>query len=291
MNPFFKRYQELGETPTEIELKPTIRVNTLKMSNEDVFTRLRARRVDLKHIKTLKHAYTVNESDFSLGASIEYLLGYISLQEHAAQYAVEVLDPKPNELILDMCAAPGNKTTQIAEYMKNTGTLIALEPFGRRVKVLHNFLERTGTTNTTVYNIDGRQADELFMKFDRVLVDAPCSGNFAIDDTWLEKRDLEGVEANARLQKQLLVSAVDVTKEGGILVYSTCSLEPEENELMLDWLLKEFPHLKILEIDTPGDEGLTNVFGNKLNDQIKNARRFWPWKTNTQGFFIAKIQC
>ncbi|MFQ5620244.1 MAG: NOL1/NOP2/sun family putative RNA methylase [Candidatus Nanoarchaeia archaeon] len=284
------RYKELGEIPKEIDLKPTLRVNTLKLSNEELVKKLKLRKVKLKKILELKNGYTIINTPFSLGASLEYLMGYCSLQEQAAQYAVEILNPTPKDIVLDMCAAPGGKTTQIAQWMNNQGTIIALDPIRRRLKVLHNHLERCAVTNTTCYNIDGRQIDELNIQFDKILVDAPCSGNFITDKDWLKKRDLEGIKARARLQKQLLVSAINVLKPGGTIVYSTCSLEPEENELVLDWILKEFPEIKLQKISTPGDPGLTEVFGTKLNAQIKNARRFWPWKTNTQGFFVAKLK-
>ena len=290
MNEFFQRYEQLGEEPKYIEIKPTLRVNTLMISNEDLSKTLKDRRVMLKKVPDLTNAYTIVNSPFSIGASVEYLLGYCSLQEQAAQFAVEVLAPEPTDIVLDMCAAPGGKTTQIAQWMDNKGTIVAIEPQKKRLKSLHNQLERCGVTNTVCYNIDGRQIDELPLRFDKILVDAPCSGNFITDARWLEKRDLEGVRAKARMQKQLIVSAIEVLKPGGILVYSTCSLEPEENELIIDWLLEEFPEMKMQELKIPGSRGLTKVFDLKLNSEVNKARRFWPWKTNTQGFFIAKLK-
>ncbi len=288
---FFKRYRELGESPrTEIEVRQAIRVNTLKITQDTLQEILVKKGVKLESIPSLPNGLRVLESAFSLGASLEYLLGYFYIQEESAQYPAQALNPRPGDVVLDMCAAPGGKTTQLAQLMQNQGTLIALEPINRRLKVILNHLERCGVTNTAVFNKDGRQADELFMAFDKILLDAPCSGNFVVDENWLNKRDFAGVETNARLQKQLIRTAISVLKDGGELVYSTCSLEPEENELMLDWMLQEFPDIKLQDIDIPGDPGLTTVFNKQLNPEIKKARRFWPWKTNTQGFFVAKVK-
>lgn len=287
---FFDRYKELGEVPGEVELKQSIRLNTLKGEHKKILSYLKERKVLVEKIPSLRDGFHVLSSEFSIGASIEYLMGYLSMQEEAAQYPVEVLDPKPGESVLDMCAAPGGKTTQIAQWMQNDGMLVAMEPNGMRARKLMNHLERCGVTNCTVFVKDGRQADEFAMLFDRILLDAPCSGNFVSDPEWLEKRDLEGIRQNARLQRQLLFSAAESLKEGGILVYSTCSLEPEENELLLDWFLSEYPEMKLEEIDTPGDPGLTEVFGQKLNPELAKARRFWPWKTGTQGFFVARLR-
>ena len=190
-----------------------------------------------------------------------------------------------------MSAAPGGKTTQIAQYMDNEGVIVALDPNNMRLMSLRNNLERLGVKNTIIYQMDAKFVNDLGMKFDKILLDAPCSGNFAVDNEWLDKRKLEDIKNASKTQKQLLAAAVDVLKDKGELIYSTCSLEPEEDEFVVDWALKEFPVLKIQEIDIPlGDDGLTEAFGVKLNQNVKYAKRFWPNKTKTQGFFIAKFR-
>jgi NOL1/NOP2/sun family putative RNA methylase len=221
----------------------------------------------------------------------EYLQGYYYLQETASQLPAEILEPKPGELVLDMCAAPGSKTTQLAMMMNNTGKIIALELNNPRLPSLQNNLERCGVTNSIVYKKDARYADDLKLIFDKVLLDAPCSGNFANDENWLEERKLEDLKQISKTQRQLLESALNVLKLGGVMVYSTCSLEPEENEINIDWLLKTHKNVSLEKINLEiGDCGLTDVFGQELNKEISKCRRLWPHKTGVQGFFIAKIR-
>jgi len=193
--------------------------------------------------------------------------------------------------VLDMCAAPGSKTTQLAMMMNNKGKIIALELNNPRLPSLQNNLERCGVTNTIVYKKDARYADDLNLQFGKILLDAPCSGNFANDESWLEERKLEDLKQMSKTQRQLLESALNVLKPNGVLVYSTCSLEPEENELNIDWLLKAHKNVSLEKINLEiGDPGLTNAFGKELNKEISKCKRLWPYKTGTQGFFLARIR-
>ncbi len=286
---FIKRYKQLGEDFKEIKLKPSLRVNTLKINHQEFNKRLEKIGVKLEKIKFTKDGYYFDSKKFSLGAITEFLLGYYYLQEAAAQLSVEVLNPLENEIVLDACAAPGGKTTQISQIMKNKGLVVALELKKHRITSLKSSLERLGVNNVALYQMDAIFADQVGIKFDKILLDAPCSGNFASDEHWFEKRDINGVNKSAKTQRQLLKKMCDLLKEKGILVYSTCSLEPEENELNVDWALKNLP-LKLEQISLSiGDKGLTEVFGHKLNNDVEKCRRLWPWKTNTQGFFIARF--
>jgi NOL1/NOP2/sun family putative RNA methylase len=289
MNVFIERYKELGEefNLEEINLKPALRINTLKIKDAELIKRINAK---LTKIAFLKHGYYY-ESDYAVGAMPEYLQGYYYLQETASQLPAEILMPEENDLVLDMCAAPGSKTTQLAMMMNNTGKIIAFELNNPRLPSLQNNLERCGVTNTIVYKKDARYADDLNLQFDRILLDAPCSGNFANDENWFEERKLEDLKQMSKTQRQLLESALNVLKPGGFLVYSTCSLEPEENELNIDWLLKAHKNVSLEKINLEiGVPGLTNVFGQEMNNEISKCRRLWPHKTGTQGFFLAKIR-
>ncbi len=288
---FLGRYAQLGETvPEKIEIKPSLRINTLRIPEDVLVNRLNSLGVKLSKIPWLNHGYVIEQSKFSLGASIEFLLGYYYLQESAAQLPVQVLDPKPGELILDCCAAPGGKTSQLSQLMKNQGVVVALEKKSHRLLSLRNNLERMGATNTIIYHLDALKADQLGMKFDKILLDVPCSGNYAGDKMWFVKRNIDGIRKNARFQREILKSALNVLKPGGILVYSTCSLEPEENELNMQWLIENHK-VKIEPIDAKiGDPGLTTVFETRLDKSVANCRRFWPHKTGTEGFFIAKVK-
>lgn len=288
---FLERYARLGEqVPARIVLPQALRINTLRIAEDELVDRLRGLGVSLTKIQWLRHGYRVEQARFSLGASIEFLLGYYYLQGAAAQAPVEVLDPRPGELVLDCCAAPGGKTTQLAAMMQNKGVIIALEKKSHRLLSLRNNLERMGVSNTVVCHLDAAKAAKLGVKFDKVLLDAPCSGNYASDQDWFSKRTLEDIQKSAQFQRHLLKAALGVLKPGGILVYSTCTLEPEENELNMQWLI-EHADVRIEPLGPLiGDPGLTVVFGRKLNPSIANCRRFWPHKTNTEGFFIAKVR-
>jgi len=288
---FKKRYEELGGKYEEVELQTCIRFNTLKDTEKNILDRLKKRKISLTKVPFLKHGYYAS-ADFSLGSTADYLLGYYYLQEAAAQIPVQVLDPKSGELVVDMCASPGGKTTQIAQTMKNNEQLIALD-VSMRVEKLKNNLERLGITNCSVYKRDARFFElPSGSKADKVLLDAPCSGNYVIEQDWFGKRTMEDIKACAKVQRELLSAGIKNLKKGGILVYSTCSLEPEENELVIDWALKKYGE-EIELVDTKltiGYEGIVDFAGFKLDKRIKLCRRFWPHKTKTQGFFVAKIK-
>lgn len=289
MNFFLDRYKKLGETVSKIKLRPSLRVNTLKVSEKDLKNRLEKLGVKLEKIPFAKDGYYYL-SRFSLGAITEYLRGYFYLQEAAAQVPVQVLNPEPGETVLDCCAAPGGKTTQIAQFMKNKGILIALDKKQHRIVSLKTNLERCGVNNCIAYLMDANKIKSLSMQFDKILLDAPCSGNFITDHSWFNKRDIDGIRRASEIQKSLIEKSLSVLKKGGILVYSTCSLEPEENELNMQWMLKRFK-VKIEKINIDiGNNGLTKVFDKRLDKSIANCKRFWPNKTNTEGFFIAKIK-
>jgi NOL1/NOP2/sun family putative RNA methylase len=288
-NTLVKRYQTLGYTCKLIDLKPSIRINTLKTTEKEMVSRLKNLGVKLTKISYTDFGYYY-ETKFSLGATSEYLQGYYYIQEAASQLPPQILEPKPNDVVLDMCAAPGSKTTEIAQYMQNRGTIVGLDADPRRLFALRNNLERCGVSNTLLYKKDSRFAFDLGIQFDKVLLDAPCSGNYAIEEDFFVKKSVDGIRERSRLQKELLKSAVKVLKKSGTLVYSTCSLEPEENEMNIDWLLSKYPEMKLEQVKLDvGDNGLVNVFGKKLNPEIKKCKRFWPTKTETEGFFIAKL--
>ncbi len=285
-----KRYSLLGESfvPGDVVVRGALRVNTLKISGDELAERLKAKDVVLEKIPFAKHGYYY-KSSFSLGATPEYLLGFYYLQDAASQLPVEVLNPMPGDLVLDMAASPGGKTTQMAQWMNNEGVIVALDSNVKRLDALANNVERLSVKNVVSYKKDSRYADDFGLLFDKILLDAPCSGNFCVEKDFFSKRSVEDFKDRARVQKDLLKAAYKCLKPGGVLVYSTCSLEPEENELVIDWFLKKFD---VSLIDTGlrvGDPGLTSVFGEKLDGSLKFSRRFWPHKTGTEGFFIAKL--
>lgn len=297
MNVFFERYKQLFGKDFEgldkfvnYKLPQSIRVNTLKIDEKKLLERLQKEGVELEKIPFVKNGYYVKKSRFSLGAAPEYLFGYYYLQESAAQVPAEVLDPKPGETILDCCAAPGGKTTQLSQLMQNKGTIIALDVEYGRLRALQNHIERMGCKNIVVFEKDASKIAEFVMKFDRILLDAPCSGNFLSEKGWLEKRNIKDFEERSKIQKELMKSALNALKSKGTLVYSTCSIEPEENESVIQYALDGF-NVELEDIKLKiGSKGLTKAFNKEFDKSMAKTIRFLPNNTKTQGFFVAKMR-
>jgi tRNA (cytosine40_48-C5)-methyltransferase len=282
MNEFIHRYREMGEEISFVKVLRTIRVNTKKVTAEELEKRLSQRRfgVEMHRVSFVKNAFTV-ASKFNVVSTPEYLLGQFYIQSAATQIPVEVLNPKG--VVLDCFAAPGGKTTQLAEYCD----VVAVEQKKERFEALLNNLERLGCDNVIAYNMDMRVVTK---KFDYIMFDVPCSGNYILEGRrWFRKNSMKRINERSDLQKELLSHAIGLLNEGGSLLYSTCSLEPEENEFVLQFALDNF-NVKLEKIDCVGDPGLTNIFGKKLDKSMKYCRRLWPHKTNTIGFFIARLK-
>jgi len=284
---FVNRYKKLGWTYKQTKLKPSIRINTINSSRDNVVKRLESLGIVLEKIPFLEDGYWIRKSKFSVGATAEYLLGLYSIQEAAAQIPATLFTELEDKKVLDACASPGGKTVQLANRMNNSGVIVALELKQRKMFALANQLERSRVKNAAVYNMDAKEASKLNIEFDCVLLDVPCSGNPITDKNWFSKRTIEDVHRNARRQRQILTEAAKVTKDGGELVYATCSLEPEENELNIDWAIGAL-NVEVEEINCHGEKGLTNLFGKELDRSIEKCRRIWP--NQTQGFFICKVR-
>jgi NOL1/NOP2/sun family putative RNA methylase len=281
------RYEELGWEHKDVKPRQAIRINSITAKEVVVTNRLRSLGIKLEKIRFLKNGYWIRKSKFSVGATSEYLLGLYSIQEAAAQIPATLFTKLKDKIVLDACAAPGGKTVQLADLMQNTGAIIALDIKKRKLTALSNHLERCHVKNTIVYQIDARQASRLKVKFDRILLDVSCSGNFVTDKDWFKKRTIKDVERNARFQREILTEAAKVLKDDGEIVYATCSLEPEENELNIDWTIKNLK-LQVEKISCYGEKALTNVFGKKLDSSVEHCRRIWPGQT--QGFFVCKLK-
>ncbi|MCK4669148.1 RsmB/NOP family class I SAM-dependent RNA methyltransferase [Candidatus Bathyarchaeota archaeon] len=284
---FVARYEELGWKYRDVKPRQAIRVNSTNTMKTDVARRLVSLGVKLEKIPFLEKGYWICKSEFSVGATSEYLLGLYSIQEAAAQIPAALFTRLKDKIVLDACAAPGGKTVQLADSMRNTGAIIALDTRRRRLIALSNNLERCRVKNTIVYHMDATHASLLKMKFSRILLDVPCSGNFVTDKDWFMKRTLKDVEKNAELQKRILAEATRILKDDGEIVYATCSLEPEENELNIDWAIENL-NLQTERINCYGEKASTNIFGKQLDSTVKYCRRIWPGQT--QGFFVCKLK-
>ncbi len=284
---FVDRYRQLGWEFEDAKPRQAIRINAAKAKGKNLEERLQTAGVQLEKVPFLETGYWVRGSKVSVGATAEYLLGLYSIQEAAAQIPAILFTDLKDRTVLDACAAPGGKTVQLADLMGNTGALVALDVKKQRLIALSNHLERCHVSNAVVYHLDARQVSRLKMKFNRILLDVPCSGNFAADRYWFERRTIEDVERNTGLQREILAEAAACLSSDGEIVYSTCSLEPEENEVNMDWAIKHLS-LQIEEIDCHGQKGLTEVFGSQLDGSVARCRRIWP--AETQGFFVCKLK-
>jgi NOL1/NOP2/sun family putative RNA methylase len=284
---FVDRYEKLGWSYHHVKARQAVRINESNAQGKTVLERLKNDGVTLDRIPFLENGYWVRRSRVSVGATAEYLLGLYSIQEAAAQIPALLFSDLKSKIVLDACAAPGGKTVQLANLMESTGLIVALDVNKRRLSALANHLERCHVSNSVVYDRDARYASGLKFKFDRVLLDVPCSGNFVTDQHWFKRRTLRDIERNSRLQRQILTEASKCLKDDGEIIYSTCSLEPEEDELNVDWAIRNLS-LEVEKANSIGKDGVTNVFGRKLDTSISCCRRIWPG--DTQGFFVCKLK-
>ncbi len=279
----------------------SIRCNTLKISPEELLKKLGKKGWTIKQPFDKHPEIMIIENKLEpgeIGRALEHLLGYYYVQEIASMLPILVLKPEKDQLVLDLCAAPGSKTTQAAAKMQNTGTIIANEVSMGRIKILVSNLEKCGVTNTIVtkkegYHLCNRLRNQEF-QFDKILVDAPCSGEGTLRSTpkTFKIWNIKSVRNLSKIQKNLLVSAVKLIRPGGEIVYSTCTHSPEENEEVLDYILREFPNIKIEKISLPvkTTKGIKKWQDKEYLEDVKYACRIYPHISDTEGFFIAKLR-
>lgn len=227
------------------------------------------------------------------GKSLDHVTGWVYSQEPSAMQVGEVVDPQPGDKVLDLCAAPGGKSTHLIGKMHDQGLLVANEIFTKRARVLASNLERWGTANTVVANEDPQKLAQSFPGFfDRILVDAPCSGEgmFRKDPQAVSYWNPDYPLECANRQRKILGSAMQMLKPGGVLVYSTCTFAPEEDEQNIAWLLQQYPDLQLLPI--PLVEGMDHARPEWAdgNPELVKAVRLFPHHFKGEGHFIAKLQ-
>lgn len=277
---------------SKMERAPTqyIRVNTLKTSREELQGRLQAKGFELRSTD-LQEVFAIDNAPLVIGATAEYMLGHYYIQDLSSCMAVDALDVSEDQTVLDVAAAPGGKTTFIAQKMKNRGAIIALEPNHRRARSLSFNLARCGVINTCILRMDGLEAGKFKMKFDRVMLDAPCSceGVIAKDATRKTSHTPGDVDYCTAMQERLIEAAASFVKPSGMLVYSTCSFAPEENEMVVNNLLQKFSNITV-EPTNYGSEGLIKFGHMRFDTKMKNAQRLYPHIHDTTGFFIARLR-
>ncbi|CCL98433.1 uncharacterized protein FIBRA_00430 [Fibroporia radiculosa] len=285
---------EANEVPRPV----TIRTNTLRTRRRDLAQALINRGVNLEPIgKWTNVGLQVFESSVPIGATPEYLAGQYMLQAASSFLPVIALAPQPNERVLDMASAPGGKTTHMAALMENTGVVFANDAKKARTKSLTANVHRLGCKNVVVCSYDGREFPKVMGGFDRVLLDAPCSGTGVIskDASVKTNKSERDFALLSHLQKQLILCAIDSvtpdSKTGGYLVYSTCSVTVDENEAVVDYALRKRPNVKLVDTGLEfGRPGYTKYRGKVFNEKVSLTRRFYPHVHNMDGFYVAKFK-
>lgn len=286
-------------------LRKCIRANTLKMSIEELLAYAKDMDWQLTPVPWTPEGFYIDRDDRSvpLGKDLLHELGYTYIQEAASMLPVALLDPKPGEFVLDMAAAPGSKTTQIGALMQGRGVVIANDMQPKRLKTLKEAVHRLGVRNVAILKKLGQQYEKLMTgRFDRVLIDAPCTaqGTARKDADALTYCSVDNIGKMAKLQRELLESAVHAARINGRIVYSTCTLTPEENEQVVLDILGKFPQLKIVD-----PREMKHLQGWDMSKAIEDSfvvqkdvggngdvpmLRLWPQTYDTEGFFCAVLQ-
>ena len=280
-----------------ISSKPSqyIRINRLKTDRTDLTKNLfNSYGIEFEPVTNIPGCLKVTKGDEKTGKTIQHIIGNYYIQSLSSMLPPLSLNADENDTVLDLCSAPGSKTTQIGEMMKNGGTLIANEIALDRVKMLVFNIDRMNLINAGVIHSKGELLNKIYQDhFDKILVDAPCSGlgiiqkKNEVSNWW----SLERISVLGDLQLRLLIAAIKMVKVDGEIVYSTCTLTLEENELIINKVLEKYP-VEIVDLELPvkSHPAFNSYEGKKLNPSISKAHRILPWEINSDGFFIVKLR-
>jgi len=274
----------------------SVRINTLKINKNTLIEQLKEKHIRFKEISWCKEALVLNNVTAQDLALTEFFQqGFLYAQSLSSMLPALILNPGPGENILDFCAAPGSKTTQMAALMKNEGSIVAVENIRPRFFKLKSVVSLLGVENVSCKLTDARwfKSRELF---DKILVDAPCSseGRFSIHNKksyafWSPRK----IKEMSHKQKGILLAASRLLKSGGTLVYSTCTFAPEENEGVIRWFLKKNEkQFEVKKIDFAGIKtypAISTWEKREFNPQVQNCLRVLPAE-NMEGFFITKLE-
>ncbi len=292
---FGKEVEEVIKSSFQ-SLPKTIRVNTLKTTASKFLEIAKLYSWQLQPLSFTKNAFRLPpEVKLYFGDIPEHEAGLFYVQELASMLPVIALNPKPGEKVLDIAAAPGSKTTQMAELMKNKGSILANDISEERMQILKKAVTRLGITIIDYHLGDASALGDIYPEtFDKVLVDAPCSteGILRYKAHKFLEWSLLLIYRITKVQKQLIESGFKALKPGGTMVYSTCAFSPEENEAIVNSLIKKYSTARIEQIEFKGvktRKGLVNWEHLDLNAELARAVRIYPQDNDSIGFFIAKI--
>ncbi len=261
-----------------------IRVNTLKASEEAILEKLVAEGVQLEKIEPLKHAYKVLGAKQPLTGTASFSEGLFSIQDKASCFAAEVADPKPEMTVLDVCAAPGAKTTYLAQLMRNRGGICSVDYSVRRMQAWRREVSRMGVKIADPVIADACVSLPFAVEEDLVVLDPPCTstGVFGKQPSAKWRLTPRSIDKMAEIQWRMINNCAEKVKAGGVLTYSTCSITVEENEMIIERFLKQSPDFMLEEI-TP-KIGLPALRG------LDKCQRLYPHLHESNGFFIAKLR-
>lgn len=281
----FSEFLSCMDTP----LAPSLRVNTLRTTPSKLFSLFDHEGIAYEAIGDGIGA-KVTDSPFSLSSMPAHLMGHFYLQGEAEMAVAPQLSPQRGEMVWDMCAAPGGKTTHLSQLMGNTGAIFATDVSRDKLSALVNNIARMGCTNVLTASADARHWAPPRQP-EAILLDAPCTGSGTMrkDPTRKSSRTLKDVLFMQGVQKGLLTRAADALPEGGRLLYATCSLEPEENECVVDWALRSLPLLPepLATTFVELSPGFVHPLDMHLSEEVALSRRVHPHRNDSNGMFMA----
>ena len=267
-----------------------LRRNPLKIEEKDFLEKIP---YELTPVPWAKHGYYYKHED-QPGKHPYHDAGLYYIQEPSAMSVVEYLEVKPGEQVLDLCAAPGGKTTQIAGFMKGEGLLVCNEIHPQRAKILSENIERLGVKNALVTNETPQRLSAVFPGFfDKILVDAPCSGEgmFRKNEEALVEWSPENVQMCAERQDEILEEVAKMLRPGGRICYSTCTFAPAENEDCMARFITSHPEFHIVDVERKGNMSAGNpAYASRSIAELAKTIRLWPHKLDGEGHFIAVLE-
>ncbi|MFB6246489.1 MAG: NOL1/NOP2/sun family putative RNA methylase [Candidatus Pacearchaeota archaeon] len=296
-------YQAYLNKIEEMPLK-SLRCNTLKISPEELRKNLEEKGWKISQPWKSYPEVMIVENELEpgeIGRTFEALLGYYYIQELASLLPVISMNPEKEERVLDLCASPGSKSTQIAAKMENTGSLLSNDMGVGRMKILVSNIERCGVTNAVMTSREGVRYCQILkengFQFDKILLDVPCTGEgtYRSNPAGAKAWNPNGIKSMSKIQKKLFQSAFEILKPEGEIIYSTCTHGPEENEEVVDFALKELgERIEILDPQLPSElnyrNGITSWQGKEFDERVSKTARLHPQDSNTEGFFVSKFK-
>lgn len=274
---------------------PAISVNALRYDLKSLQEKLRSWHIGFRPHPVNENGCILEQDELPLSHTLSYFCGRFRHQGLSSQLPVPALDPQPGETVLDLAAAPGSKAIQIADRMQNRGRLVLNDPSVRRLEALMANLGRAAVQNDIVLNLQGQAIGRLFPEyFDRVLADVPCSGlHYMPDRIHTPYWNVGYLNVIAHIQEQLLISAIKAARVNGVIVYSTCSIAPEENEMVVARILQRYPVRIEAVPDWPiasKQPGLLRYGSQVFPEAMRHAVRLYPYPEAWEGFFLVRLR-